>query len=150
MTFFLAGDVSRDIVVNLQRITSTDSTNSFKSFLQSPISTFIDSTIPFIYLPTDACKLFEEQFGLVWNSSLGLYLVGDELHKNLSTSNLEFKFQLGNSTNDEPTVDINLPYASFDLILSPPDLVDEDTRYFPIQRGNESQYVLGRTFLQEA
>ena len=35
-------------------------------------------------------------------------------------------------------------------MMKPP-LLEEDTPYFPIRRAlNESQYTLGRTFLQEA
>lgn len=149
VTFFLAGDISRDIVVNLQSITSTNSIDSLGSLLPSPISIFIDSTFPYIYLPTAACKAFEEQFDLVWNSSLNMYIVDDNLHKTLLASKPEFTFRIENPTNDGRTVDIVLPYSSFDLTATYP-MVDNTTRYFPLQRGNESQYVLGRTFLQEA
>lgn len=136
-------------MVKLQSITATNSTNSLVSLLDSPISTFIDSTLPYIYLPTAACNHFKEKFGLVWDSSYELYTVNEEAHKTLISSNWEFTFKIGNSTNDETTVDMVLPYASFDLTATSP-LVDNKTRYFPIQRGNESQYVLGRAFLQEA
>jgi len=43
-----------------------------------------------------------------------------------------------------------LPYAAFDLVADYP-LVIDSSRYFPLMRAaNESQYTLGRTFLQEA
>ncbi|CAL8584356.1 hypothetical protein XPA_009958 [Xanthoria parietina] len=48
-----------------------------------------------------------------------------------------------------PSVDIILPYASFDLIAKPP-LLPNATSYFPLRRGNDSQITLGRAFLQEA
>ncbi|KAL9030785.1 MAG: hypothetical protein Q9180_006874, partial [Flavoplaca navasiana] len=45
---------------------------------------------------------------------------------------------------------IELPYAAFDLIAERP-LMKNATRYFPLMRAaDESQYTLGRTFLQEA
>jgi len=52
----------------------------------------------------------------------------------------------GSSTN----VNITLPYAAFDLTASAP-LVNSTTRYYPLKRAaNSTQYLLGRTFLQEA
>ena len=149
MSFSLAPDVSRDIVVGLKSITARDANGSTTSLLPSPILTFIDSTLPYIYLPPKACQLFEDAFGLVWNETLLQYLVDDALHESLLAKNPNFTFQIGDTTDAGPTVDIVLPYASFDLIAEDP-LVYDTTRYFPIQPGNETQYTLGRTFLQEA
>ena len=149
MSFSLAPDITRDIVVGLQSITAKDANGSTKSLLPSPILTFIDSTLPYIYLPAAACQLFEDAFGLVWNDTLLQYLVNDTLHESLLARNPTFTFEIGDTTNGGPTVDIVLPYASFDLIAEYP-LVDDTTRYFPIQPGNETQWTLGRTFLQEA
>jgi hypothetical protein len=60
------------------------------------------------------------------------------------------KFQLGVTPKGGPSVDIVLPYAAFDLEASYP-LVRHPTRYFPLKRAaNDSQYTLGRAFLQEA
>ena len=149
VSFSLAPDDSRDIVVGLQSITAKDANGSITSLLPSPILTFIDSTVPYIYLPLEACQLFENAFGLVWNATLELYLVNDTLHESLLAKNPTFTFQIADTTTGGPTVDIVLPYASFDLIGEYP-LVDDIPRYFPIQPGNETQYTLGRTFLQEA
>ena len=149
VSFSLAPDISRDIVVGLQSITAKDANGSTTSLLPSPILTFIDSTVPYIYLPSEACQLFEDAFGLVWDATLELYLVNDTLHESLLAKNTTFTFQIGDTTTGGPTVDIVLPYASFDLVGEYP-LVDNTTRYFPLQNGSETQYTLGRTFLQEA
>ena len=149
VSFSLAPDISRDIVVGLQSITAKDANGSTTSLLPSPILTFIDSTLPYIYLPPEACQLFENVFGLVWNDTLLQYLVNDTLHESLLAQNPAFTFKIGDTINGGPTVDIVLPYASFDLIAEYP-LVYDTTRYFPIQPGNDTQYTLGRTFLQEA
>ena len=78
-----------------------------------------------------------------------MYTVDDELHKSLTVSNPTFTFSLGDSTSG-PSVPIALPYASFDLTAKPP-MVPNETRYFPLLRAeNETQYTLGRAFLQEA
>ena len=112
--------------------------------------TFVDSTQPWIYLPSEACTAFERQFNLQYNSAVASYVVSDEQHDVLMASNPNITFTIADSKDGGPTVDIVLPYSSFDLELKPP-LARENARYFPIAPAqNESQYTLGRTFLQEA
>ncbi|KAL8767209.1 MAG: hypothetical protein Q9209_006214 [Squamulea sp. 1 TL-2023] len=150
ISFSLATDISRDLVVGLQSIISSESNGSTQSLLPSPHLTFIDSTIPYIYLPIDACMSFERIFGLIWNESYAMYLVSDELHRDLLMRNPTFKFELGQLQTGGPTVEIRLPYASLDLKYRA-DFDAAPIRYFPIQRAdNDSQLTLGRTFLQEA
>ena len=113
----------------------------------------MDSTIPYIYLPLDACKQFEAAFGISWNDNAQAYLVNNSLHDSLQTLNAKVDFVVSNSsdvTSSDNLVTITLPYAAFDLIAEYP-LAENSTRYFPLVRAtNESQYTLGRTFLQEA
>lgn len=119
------------------------------SLLPTPISAFVDSTVPWIYLPVDACKKFEEAFGIVFDNSNQAYIVNNTLHDRLVTENATVIFALQNSTRGAQ-VDISLPYASFDLVAAYP-LAANSTRYFPLARAtNSSQYTLGRTFFQEA
>lgn len=150
VSFHLAPDISRDLVVGLQSITATDSSGFNTSLLSSPILTFIDSTIPYIYLPLEVCHAFEKTFGLIWDQGRHLYLIDDKNHEKLLKLNPTFKFRIGDMKQSKITVDIVLPYASFDLVANPPLVDSPSTRYFPLQRAaNESQYTLGRTFLQE-
>ena len=153
VSFSLATDISRDLVVGLQSIKSVNvdlNETVTTQLLSSPILTFVDSTHPYIYLPSAACQAFERQFGLQYNSTLGSYIVTDEQHDALMASDMSVTFTIANSKEGGPSVDINLPYSSFDLELKPP-YAPETTRYFPIMRAlNDSQYALGRTFLQEA
>ena len=150
VSFDLAQDVARDLVVGLQSIISVESNGSQHLLLPSPHLTFIDSTAPYIYLPPDACALFERVLGLEWNETAQLYLIDDELHKELLMRKPKFTFTLGNSLTGGPSVDIVLPYSSFDLTYKPS--YDADPiRYFPLLRSaDNSQLTLGRTFLQEA
>ena len=92
---------------------------------------------------------FELALGLVWDENENIYFVNESLHQKLIETAPEFTFRLGNNENSQPTVNITLPYSSFDLIMSPP-ILEEATPYFPLRRGNESQITLGRAFLQEA
>lgn len=149
MTFDFAPDISRDLSVGLQAIT-VEVDERTVGLLPEGMFTFIDSTVPHIWLPQAACERFEEIFHLTWNATVGLYLLNETHHQSLLAANTNFTFTIGNDTHNPPTIDITLPYASFDLSVDYP-IVSNRTRYFPIVRAaNETQYTLGRVFLQEA
>lgn len=79
-----------------------------------------------------------------------MYWVNDALHQSLIHRNLIFTFKIADTIDRGSTVTIALPYASFNLEVKYPFTADT-TRYFPLQQAvKESQYTLGRTFLQEA
>jgi hypothetical protein len=147
----MSPDVSRDLVVGVQSISMANSSHPQTSLLPSGgIFAFIDSTLPYIWLPLDACQAFESAFGLTWNQTSEMYLVNNNLHAKLLASNANVTFTLGVGKNGGETVDIVLPYAGFDLTAAPP-LVKNTTSYFPLKRAaNDTQYTLGRAFLQEA
>ena len=148
-SFQFAGDISRDLVVGLQSVTYQDSQKQ-QQLLSEGILTFVDATVPHIWLPVDACKAFEQAFGITYNKTIERYLVNDTLHTQLTNTNASVSFILGNQVNGGQTVNITLPYAAFDLTLGSP-IVNSNQRYFPLrQAANESQYTLGRTFLQES
>lgn len=150
LSFEFAPDNQRDLVVGIQSITSTDQGGTTHNLLPSGILAYVDSTVPQIWLPSDACRAFEKAFGLTYNEVSKVYPVNDTLHKKLLAQNANITFTLGNTETGGKTVDIVLPYQSFDLQASTP-FVQNNTRYFPLQQAdNETQYTLGRTFLQEA
>ena len=148
-------DPSNVFMTGVQDIKSNATSDSLLP--DGGIYSLLDSTVPWIYLPVNACKAFEKAFKLKWNPTWGLYLVDGDLHESLLSQNPSITFTLGSSTQGGSTVDITLPYAAFDLNASWP-LVNStlaphvnQTRYFPLrQAANETQYTLGRTFLQEA
>lgn len=120
------------------------------SLLPNEIQAMVETTTPHIWLPLEACSLFEKAFGIVYNSTVNRYLVNETLHRRLQSENPSVSFILGSVSTGGPTVNVTLPYGSFDLELGPP-IVNETQKYFPLRRAdNESQYTLGRTFLQEA
>jgi hypothetical protein len=116
------------------------------------VNMFIDSTIAEMWLPIEVCKAFEETFGLKYDAKTELYLVDDDLHNSLLAQNPSITFTLGQKYSTDSTVQITLPYAAFDLTASPPYMgLKQKSRYFPIRQGaNSTQWILGRTFLQEA
>jgi hypothetical protein len=105
--------------------------------------------VPHLWLPREVCDRFESMFGLRYDNASDLYLVNDTIHAELLARNLIITFGLGASTDPAGRVNVALPYAAFDLQASYP-IYQEPTNYFPIRRATESQYTLGRTFMQEA
>ena len=129
-------------------------TNDTTTKLSSPdesIAVSIDSTTPYLWLPQNVCEGFEEAFGITWDTDVQGYLVNDTLHTALQEQDISVVLNLGNSsTTPGQGFNISLPYAAFDLVAES-SLVTNSSRYFPLMRAaNQSQYVLGRTFLQEA
>jgi hypothetical protein len=153
LTFIFAPDNERDLVVGVAGITANTTTKQNINLLeQDDLNMFIDSTIAEMWLPTQVCKAFEDAFGLKYDNKTNLYLVDDTLHQTLLAQNPSVTFTLGQKYSTDATMQITLPYAAFDLEASPPYRgLQQKKRYFPIRQGvNASQWVLGRTFLQEA
>ena len=152
LTFLFAADSSRSLMVGIQSISSTSGKGTSSNLLPSGIMSYVDSTVPQIWLPLEACQAFENAFGLTFDETSELYLVNSTLHTQLQAQNASITFTLGAGISGGQTTDITLPYASFDLLVEPPTLgVVNSTRYFPLRRAaNDSQYTLGRTFLQES
>ncbi|KAL6707301.1 hypothetical protein ACN47E_004289 [Coniothyrium glycines] len=153
LTFIFAPDNERDLVVGMVGLTANTTTSSNIDLLRrSDATLFIDSTVAELWLPVEICKAFEDAFGLRHDSATDLYLVDDALHEKLLILNPSVTFTLGQKYSTDATMQITLPYDAFDLEASPPYRgLNQSTRYFPIRRGNDSsQWILGRTFLQEA
>lgn len=146
LSFTRGDDISRDLLVGIQSITT--GTNGL---LPHGVVALIDSTVAQIWLPAEACQRFEEVFGLVWDEDLNLYLVNDTLHDQLQAENPTVTFTLGSTTTSNDVVNIKMPYGAFDLTASWPLTANGTEKYFPLRRAdNSTQYVLGRAFLQSA
>ena len=137
-------------VVGLTADTSTS--RDINLLKRDGVDMFIDSSVAELWLPIEVCKAFEDTFGLKYDNTTDLYLVDDALHKSLLIQNPNITFTVGQKFSTQTTLQITLPYGAFDLQASPPyQGLKTKTNYFPIRRGdNSSQWVLGRTFLQEA
>jgi hypothetical protein len=79
ITFGFDFDQSRDLTVGIQSITSQVGTNT-ASLLPNGILSLIDSTVSQIWLPLEACQLFEKVFGLVYDNNTELYLLNSTQH----------------------------------------------------------------------
>ena len=146
----MASDISRDLVVGVQSIRFSDSETPSEELLEDGIFAFIDSTVPHIWLPLSSCRAFEKAFGIQHDDATDLYLVSDKLHSQLVSQNASVTFFLGNDVTGGQTVEITLPYLSFDLEADYK-FLNKSSKYFPLRRAdNDTQYTLGRTFLQES
>lgn len=144
----MVGDIDRDIVVAVQSITFRGTTQT--SLLPTPIYAFIESTDPNIWLPAAACQAFENAFGLSKDNATGHYLINSTQYSTLQTTNPQVTFALANSLSGGETVNIVLPFSAFALSASYP-FTPNNTYYFPLKvASNDTQYTLGRSFLQEA
>ncbi|KAJ5306853.1 hypothetical protein N7508_005868 [Penicillium antarcticum] len=148
VSFSMADDITRDLVVYLQSISYSGSTSA--TLLSEPILIFIDSTDPNLWLPESVCDAFEEAFDLTLDDDSGLYLVNDTHNTQLLNSNAQVTFRLSDVSSGGDAVTITLPYDAFALTAKAP-LVDNSSYYFPLKRAaNSTQFTLGRAFLQEA
>ncbi|CAE7024294.1 hypothetical protein CFE70_003440 [Pyrenophora teres f. teres 0-1] len=151
-SFTFSQDPSRLLTVGVDSIMATNTLKGTFSFTSGAHFSVIDSTVPHLWLPKEVCAEFETAFGLTYDPKTDLYLVNDTIHQQLISKNPTVTVKLVNSLQDSTTnyTNIELPYAAFDLQASYP-YYPNATKYFPIRRAaNESQYVLGRTLLQEA
>ena len=100
----------------------------------------------------DACRKFEEEFHLVWNQTLGVYLTNETANGPLLAQNPNVSFTFGNDLTSGSHVTIDIPYRALVLNLTEdyPNVANA-TSYVPLRRAsNSSQYTLGRAFLQHA
>lgn len=118
------------------------------SFTSGGFFAIIDSTLPYLVLPNDICDQFVKKFNLGYDRTTGLYTVNSTAHESNDQQNATVSFKIGSTTQDSTAYStITLPYAAFYLEASDPINV---THYFPIRKSGSGNYILGRTFLQEA
>lgn len=120
----------------------------------------IDSSTPYLWLPTTVCDRFASSLGLAYNDSLQLYTFdsNSSQHTVLENAGLTFTFNLSDYSESAGVISITLPYDAFDLELTYPYIAntsygsaDSSKYYFPLRRASgEDQYTIGRAFLQEA
>ncbi|KAE8440591.1 hypothetical protein EG329_007049 [Mollisiaceae sp. DMI_Dod_QoI] len=124
------------------------------------VSAVIDSSTPYLWLPGAVCDRFALALGLTYNDTLNLYTYDQNASQRdaLANSKLSFTFTLSDLSSSPESVNITLPFQAFDLQLTYPAIPnstygdpDATKNYFPLRRAvDETQYTIGRAFLQEA
>ncbi|CZR63161.1 uncharacterized protein PAC_13058 [Phialocephala subalpina] len=147
--FVQSGATSNNFTVPKQLLQPSDRVNAI-----------IDSSTPYLWLPTAVCDRFASALGLSYNDTLNLYTYDANAtqHDALANSQLSFTFSLSDLSTSPAVVNITLPFQAFDLQLTYPAIPnstygspDATKNYFPLRRAtDESQYTIGRAFLQEA
>lgn len=146
LTVKMGPDDTRDMLIGLEAI-RTGTTE----LLPSPVTAYIDSTVSHIWLPKSACPRVASTFDLEWNPTIRFFLVNETQHDALIARNPSLVLSLSNGADRGTIINITLPYASLDLTLGYPLVGNSTSRYFPIRcADNDTQYTLGRVFLQEA
>lgn len=138
---------------------SLSNSNGSQIFTSPPFPAAVDSTRPYIYLPGNAYESILRSLQLKLDPSSNHVLITNKQHASLLNQNFSLNFMLVSyadaGSKSAIPVNISLPYSSLAMKLSYPYVpAANDTWYLPIRMGNESDsnsnYVLGRTFLQEA
>ena len=154
LTVALGGEKNQTLGVSVQSIVAQNAFGGTISLStsSSPLVATIDSAVSQLWLPQSVCDLFAQAFGLTYDSSTGLYLVNGTIHSQLLDMKPSVTFAIGanDTAQTSATTNVVLPYSAFNLQAGIP-IYNFSTNYFPIRvAANETQYVLGRTFLQEA
>lgn len=148
LTFPFGSDISFDFQIAIQ-IVSTSLTDD--NLLDKGIIAYISTIVPDIWLPESVCDQFEKAFGLEWDDTTERYLMNTSLHQDLLKKDPVVNFVIGPEVSGA-AVTINMPYWNFyQTALLDLDNITSSKMYFPLKRAaNDSQYILGRTFLQSA
>ncbi|KAK3400086.1 aspartic peptidase domain-containing protein [Sordaria brevicollis] len=142
--------------------------------MNDSITAMIDSSTPFLWLPTEICERIASALDLVWREDLGVYVFangGDQYlkYKHMKTTEeLSFTFTVSSYDNSDDfgyplnmpgVVNITLPPAAFAQVLRYPwknviKFNESSIPYFPLTRStketNNNLYIIGRVFMQEA
>ncbi|KAL6712545.1 hypothetical protein ACN47E_000422 [Coniothyrium glycines] len=148
--FPLGADISLDFQVAVQKITMQSPGNDL---METPIISYISTLVPDIWLPVDTCEAFSKAFGLTYDNITEAYYVDAPQHQKNLDEEPVVKFQIGPDTT-AASVSINMPYWNFYMAATTRDtnsIMQEGGFRFPIRRAaKDTQYILGRTFLQSA
>ncbi|KAK0672715.1 aspartic peptidase domain-containing protein [Cercophora samala] len=139
--------------------------------MDDSIEAFIDSSTPYLWLPTEICDRFADALNLTWREDLGLYTFaggGEQYTRFQNDESLSFTFTLSSFDNTDNfgqpfnvpgVVNITIPSAAFAQLLRYPfrnviQWGESSIPYFPLKRStkevNNNTYIIGRAFMQEA
>ncbi|KAG9257344.1 aspartic peptidase domain-containing protein [Emericellopsis atlantica] len=133
----------------------------------APFVALIDTATPFLWFPDQVCDAFAQALNLTYDVTLGLYTIdNDQYQQHHNSDALGFRFtlsstdntdDLGDPMNTPGVVNITVPIkALISTVQYPFDneaikYGDPAVPYFSLRRsGDNSTYVIGRSFFQEA
>jgi hypothetical protein len=110
----------------------------------------IDSTLPYLFLPSDMCQWFADRYNLRWEPSTGLYFVNATTAAQNLLDTKDISFTLQDALGGDGQVTISFPYDAFDAWASWTWGMNFYQPIFPIRNQTGDKAVLGRAFLQQA
>lgn len=152
VSFPLRSNIPGQLVVGLTAMTTDLHTNlsSNTVLLPDAIYATIDPLLTELWLPLAACKLFESAFNLTWNDTAQLYIMDANTSLSLNQANPNVTISVAPTLSSDTYVNIVFPYKAFQETIGPP-FLDSYRLVFPLKRASsQSQYALGRTFMQQA
>ncbi|KAF2469283.1 acid protease, partial [Lindgomyces ingoldianus] len=146
----ISSDTDRPLTVGLQNILVTNSLNGTLTLSgNTGFLVPIDSSIPELWFPQSICDNFAKAFGLQYHEPSTRYIISDGIREQLRQLSPTLTFVIGTGVVEGQTTTIDIPYSAFDLQAGYP-IFATTVSYFPIRRAaNDSQYMIGRVFLQE-
>lgn len=111
-----------------------------------PFSANIDSTLPFLWLPTRTCEAFERRYNLTANDD-GLYGVDEDFLKEHGGDVLTL--QIANNQDSREIANIAMPIQALYQSAAPP-FANNTKNYLAVRKAPKQTFVLGRAFLQYA
>lgn len=151
IVFPFGADISLDFQVAIQRITFNNS-GSLSDLLTVPTISYITTLVSDIWLPSWVCQAFVRAFNLEFDQTSNTFFVNSTGHGMNLNSNPIVTFHIGPDVSGA-NVTISMPYSNFQLAFKASDgnMPTEAVYRFPIRRASDdSQYILGRAFLQSA
>lgn len=162
--------VSADVTSLDKAPSNWTSTSQTLVAMNDSITAIIDTSTPYLWLPTEVCERFATALNLKWNETLGVYVYanGPQYTRFVSEKFLSFTFSLSSYDNADDfgqplqvrgVVNITLSSAAFAHVLKYPfgnviEFGAPGIPYFPLKRStpeiNNNRYIIGRAFMQEA
>ncbi|KAF1833795.1 acid protease [Decorospora gaudefroyi] len=148
LTFPLGSDSSMDFKVAIQSITINETA---QHLLNAPVVSYISTSNTDLWLPPVACQAFQDTFHLDYIDETGEYFINRTQHAANLVTKPTVSFHVGPETTDAWTT-INMPYVNFYIDSADENVITAWGGFrFPIRRAvNDTQYILGRAFLQSA
>ena len=148
VTFPFGPDIGREFLVGLQRITSNISSSPI---LSTNTSVILDTAVPDIWLPVEACDRFEKAFGLQYNATANQYYANHTVYQSWPQKNPQLSFEFVSLQNTTLPATIVIPFASFILLNTTDSTNPSGIAIVALRQAkNATQYTMGRTFFQEA
>ncbi|QDS77617.1 hypothetical protein FKW77_002389 [Venturia effusa] len=153
-TFALSagGLASSELKVSVASFQISYRNSSGQAAVPSLFDAIIDSTLPYLFLPTATCDWLATLLHLEYDRYTNLYTIDrDTLASNRDNIHL-FSMTIGptSSANTSSTVTIDFPYDAFNVNATWYWNYNGTQAIFPIQRAPSETAVLGRPFFQEA